>query len=93
MATYKVKRNCFTLGRMYRRDDIVTLADNIKVTEHFVKLNRPAAVSSGNDDPRYLQYEAMNFNDLKELAKEQGIKTSQKSREAIINELVALAQD
>ena len=35
----------------------------------------------------------MNFNDLKELAKEQGIKTSQKSREAIINELVALAQD
>lgn len=35
MATYKVKRNCFTLGRMYRRDDIVTLADNIKVPEHF----------------------------------------------------------
>lgn len=93
MATYKVKRNCFTLGRMYRRDDIVMLADNIKAPEHFVKLNRPAAVSSGNDDPRYLQYEAMNFNDLKELAKEQGIKTSQKSREAIINELVALAQD
>ena len=93
MATYKVKRNCFTLGRMYRRDDIVTLADNIKVPEHFVKLNRPAAVSSSNDDPRYLQYEAMNFNDLKELAKEQGIKTSQKSREAIINELVARAQD
>ena len=74
MATYKVKRNCFTLGRMYRRDDIVTLADNIKVPEHFVKLNRQAAVSSGNDDPRYLQYEAMNFNDLKRIGQRTGNK-------------------
>ena len=89
MATYKVKRNCFTLGRMYRRDEIVTLADNIKVPEHFVS----AITALHHDDPRYLQYEAMNFNDLKELAKEQGIKTSQKSRETIISELVALAQE
>lgn len=93
MATYKVKRNCFTLGRMYRRDEIVTLADNIKVPEHFVKLNVSAITALHHDEPRYLQYEAMNFNDLKELAKEQGIKTSQKSRETIISELVALAQD